>query len=208
MNFLAGLAAGVFAFVFMTVMTTFIMGKDLSEALLYAVLAAAMMFVVFGFMARTASADVTGATPEKAAGIIAARFKTGQSPLPGGGLRLTGGANFFWTNVDVVPTAQGITLTGPANILTFMKTSSRKRERRVEPVQRPLPPLAHRAERSAERDPLFLRRLHRREVDGHGRATILGRKAELCPKPCGTIRVERVARRAAYLVREAEHELQ
>jgi hypothetical protein len=126
MNFLAGLAAGVFAFVFMMVMTTFVMGKDLSEALLYAVLAAAMMFVIFGFMARTVSADVTGATPEKAAGVIAAKFKIGQSPLPGGGLRLTGGANFFWAPVDVVPTVQGVALTGPANILTFMKTQLEK----------------------------------------------------------------------------------
>lgn len=126
MNFLAGSASAAFAFVFMMAMTTFIMGKGMDEAVLYSLVAAATLFVVFGFMARDISADVKGATAQQAANVVGAKFKIGLAPLPGGRLQLTGGANFFWAPVIVTPTSTGVTLRGPANIVTFIKTALEK----------------------------------------------------------------------------------
>lgn len=126
MNFLAGLATGAFGLALMMAMTTLILGKDLPEALLYSCVAAATMFVTFGYMARTVSAEVKGATAQRAADVIAARFKIGMAPLHGGGLRLTGGANFFWAPVDVTPTVHGVILRGPGNIVAFMKAQLAK----------------------------------------------------------------------------------
>lgn len=126
MNVLAGLTTSAFAFVLMMVMTTFLLGKEFALALLYSSVAAITMFFTFGYLARRISADINGATPEKAAAIIAAKFKIVQTALPAGGLRLTGGANFFWAPVDVTPTANGVSLRGPGNIVSFMKAQLEK----------------------------------------------------------------------------------
>lgn len=80
--------------------------------------------LVFGFLMRDVSLDVAGATPRSVEAAIrgawALRSFKGV-PAADGSVRYTRGLSVLGDAFTVMPTATGVTLTGPANIMAVVK---------------------------------------------------------------------------------------
>jgi hypothetical protein len=100
---------------------------SLEATLVFSAVAAAIIGVVFGFMMRDASMEVAAATPESVAAALnnswgLRSFKAADAG--GGVMRYARGFGPLGDSFTVTPTATGVTLHGPYNIIRIVKNKA------------------------------------------------------------------------------------
>lgn len=100
---------------------------SLGATLAFSAAASVILGVVFGFMMRDAAMDVAAATPESVAAAIRSSWalKSFKPSDAGGGVtRYSRGVKPFGDAFTLTPTATGVVLKGPYNIIRIVKNKA------------------------------------------------------------------------------------
>lgn len=100
---------------------------SLEATLVFSAAASVILGIVFGFMMRDAAMDVAAATPESVAAALRGSWALKSfKPSEGsdGVMRYTRGVGPFGDSFTVTPTATGVVLNGPYNVIRIVKNKA------------------------------------------------------------------------------------
>jgi hypothetical protein len=121
MNLKFALMQALMAFVVIFVVTHFLLGRSIDLGLTYASVAGLVMGPLMGYLSRSVTERVAGATPKQAADAAVAILGGMQTPNLDGSITVQTGFNHFWLELRAEPVKDGVILRGSGNHIRFVK---------------------------------------------------------------------------------------